>query len=173
MSDSFLLAALATHKTITALQVVLVCRAALAALSAGDAEEALAAATAAILLCPDSQTAWSLRAKALIELQLFTDMLVSVPLMHALDVPEWRTDAEQASTRLQSLFGSLPAFMQDTADPDAEVRSSAWKALAAADPTSLQARSAVFSEWLQEAARMREAEEVEKKKKKKKNLTMN
>ena len=168
MSDSFLLAALATHKTITALQVVLVCRAALAALSAGDAEEALAAATAAILLCPDSQTAWSLRAKALIEMQLFTDMLVSAPLMHALDVPEWRTDAEQASTRLQSLFGSLPAFMQDTADPDAEVRSSAWKALAAADPTSLQARAAVFSEWLQEAARMREAEEVEKKKKKKK-----
>ena len=167
MSDSFLLAAAAMRTTMSALQVVLVCRAALAALSAGgDAEEALAAAKAAILLCPDSQTAWSLRAKALIELQLYTDMLVSVPLMHALDVPEWRTDAEQASTKLQSLFGSLPAFMHDTADPDAEVRSSAWKALAAADPTSLQARASVYSEWLQEAARMREAEEAEQKKKK-------
>jgi len=110
------------------------------------------------MLCPECCTSWLLRAKALNALQCYTDMLASVPIMHALSVPSWREEAEQASAELQGLFDKLPAFMSRTASADAEDRSEAWKELATADPTSLQARTAVYSEWLQMASRMRQDE---------------
>ena len=129
------------------------CDAAAAALAADDPEEALAAAEAAVVLQPESSRAWSLRAQALNELQLFADVLAAVPYMQSLDSDTWQQEAERASSSLQSLFALLPAAMAGTANSDPDERLDAWKELAQADPTSLQARSSIYISWLQEAAR--------------------
>ena len=62
----------------SAVQSAAACDAAAAALAADDPEEALAAAEAAVVLQPESSRAWSLRAQALNELQLFADVLAAV-----------------------------------------------------------------------------------------------
>ena len=130
------------------------CDAAAEALAADDPEEALAAAEAAVVLQPESSRAWSLRAQALNELQLFADVLAAVPYMRSLgDADNWQQEAERASTSLQSLFALLPAAMAGTASSDPDERLAAWTELAEADPTSLQARSSLYTSWLQEAAR--------------------
>ena len=129
------------------------CDAAAAALAADDPEEALAAAEAAVVLQPESSRAWSLRAQALNELQLFADVLAAVPYMRSLGDSAWQQEAERASSSLQSLFALLPAAMAGTANSDPDERLDAWKELAQADPTSLQARSSIYISWLQEAAR--------------------
>ena len=137
-----------------AVQSAAACDAAAAALAADDPEEALAAAEAAVVLQPESSRAWSLRAQALNELQLFADVLAAVPYMRSLgDSDTWQQEAERASTSLQSLFALLPAAMAGTANSDPDERLDAWKELAQADPTSLQARSSIYISWLQEAAR--------------------
>ena len=130
------------------------CDAAAEALAANDPEEALAAAEAAVVLQPESSRAWSLRAQALNELQLFADVLAAVPYMRSLgDADNWQQEAERATTSLQSLFALLPAAMAGTASSDPDERLAAWTELAEADPTSLQARSSLYTSWLQEAAR--------------------
>ena len=43
--------------------------------------------------------------------------------------------------------------MAGTASSDPDERLAAWTELAEADPTSLQARSSLYTSWLQEAAR--------------------
>jgi hypothetical protein len=130
------------------------CDAAAEALAANDPEEALAAAEAAVVLQPESSRAWSLRAQALNELQLFADVLAAVPYMRSLgDADNWQQEAERATASLQSLFALLPAAMAGTASSDPDERLAAWTELAEADPTSLQARSSLYTSWLQEAAR--------------------
>lgn len=130
------------------------CDAAAEALAADDPEEALAAAEAAVVLQPESSRAWSLRAQALNELQLFADVLAAVPYMRSLgDADNWQQEAERATASLQSLFALLPAAMAGTASSDPDERLAAWTELAEADPTSLQARSSLYTSWLQEAAR--------------------
>ena len=64
------------------------------------------------MLQPESSRAWSLRAQALNELQLFADVLAAVPYMRSLgDSDTWQQEAERATTSLQSLFALLPAAM--------------------------------------------------------------
>ena len=137
-----------------AAQAAAACDAAAAALAADDPEEALAAAEAAVVLQPVSSRAWSLRAQALNELQLFADVLAAVPYMRSLgDADDWQQETERATASLQSLFALLPAAMAGTASGDPDERLAAWTELAQADPTSLQARSSLYTSWLQEAAR--------------------
>ena len=132
------------------------CTAAAAALAEGREEEALAAADAALMARPDLARAWSLRAKSLNACGLFVDMLASVPHLRAVDAA-WEADAAVAQSSLQSLFEALPAFMQRTASSDREEYFAAWSEILEADPTSLQARSAIYAEWLAEATRRRDA----------------
>ena len=136
------------------------CNAAAAALAADDAEEALAAADTAVLARPRWSKAWALRAQALNQLQLFADVLASVPLMLVVDESgaTWYQEAGTAQASLQALGSRLPTIMAGTASSDLSERYEAWVELAQADPTSLQARSAIYNEWVQEATRMRDAE---------------
>ena len=132
------------------------CTAAAAVLAEGREEVALAAADAALMARPDLARAWSLRAKSLNACGLFVDMLASVPHLRAVDAA-WESDAAVAQSSLQSLFEALPAFMQRTASSDREEYFAAWSEILEADPTSLQARSAIYAEWLAEATRRRDA----------------
>ena len=133
------------------------CRASVAALAAGDPEEALAAAEAALVMCPQWPLAWGYRATALNELQLYADVLASVPCMQYTGAP-WEVEGGRAQSALQSLFQQLPEFMGRTACADQDDRNEAWSELAAMDPTSLHARSAVYGHWVEHAARMRDKE---------------
>ena len=165
MSDTFIAAVIARSadarplvaETDPSPQTAQACNAVIAALNEGDIETALDAADAAVSLQPRFPLSWTLRARCLNELQLFADVLVMVPYMQAIGAA-WQEEAERAQSSLQSLFQQLPVFMQRTASSDADDRLTAWQELAQADPTSLQARTAVYNAWLQEAMRMRESE---------------
>ena len=107
-----------------------------------------------MLLQPESSRAWGLRAQALNELQLFADVLAAMPYMRSIGGSgDWQQEVERATASLQSLFALLPATMAGTASSDPDERLAAWTELAEADPTSLQARSSLYTSWLQEAAR--------------------
>lgn len=130
--------------------------AAAAGLAAGDPEQALAAAEYGLLLDPHSSLLWTHRAHALNELQLHADVLASVPFMQAVGA-QWQLHGGHAQAALQSLFANLPTFMAQTASGSHEEQLTAWSELNEADPTSLQARSAIYREWLQEVMRRLES----------------
>ena len=167
MSDSFLKAveersreACFGSKDSSSTAAAKACDAAVAALSAGDAESALDAANDAIMLEPKLPIAWGLRSKALNELHLFADVLASVPCMSFIDETgeAWGAEGLRAQASLQALFQDMPGYMARSGSGDLEDRLAMWSELAEIDPTSLQARSAVYGDWVQKAARMREEE---------------
>lgn len=141
----------------SAATVAAACDAAAAALADGDAEFALAAADHALTIRPDWPLAWIHRATALNDLQLHADMLAAVPYMESVGAP-WQTEGMRARAALEGLYEQLPMFMDRTKSDCYASALTAWKELYAADPTSLQARSAVYGEWLQQATRIQELE---------------
>jgi aspartyl/asparaginyl beta-hydroxylase (cupin superfamily) len=165
MSDSFLRAvaeraAAAASSSTMGSNFADACNAAAAALEEGDAESALHAANAAIIAQPLSADGWALRSKALNELHLFADVLASVPCMSSIDETgeSWGVEGLRAQASLQALFQAMPELMARTGSGDLDARQEAWTELMDSDPTSLQGRSAVYGDWVQQAARMREAE---------------
>jgi tetratricopeptide (TPR) repeat protein len=134
------------------------CDQAAAALAYGDAESALELANTAIMMQPDLGDAWFQRAEALNSLQLFADVLASLPQMQAFaDADATALQAAHARAHITALFELLPSCMRRTAATDYEERLAAWEELKEADPTSLQARSFIYTDWLQKVNQMREA----------------
>ena len=165
MSDSFLKAVVERSATFASgaadgNALADACNAAAAALDAGDAETALHAANAAVMLQPTWPLAWGLRSKALNALHQFADVLASVPCMSSIDETgeSWGVEGLSAQASLQALFEGMSGFMSRTASSDLDDRLAAWKELLDADPTSLQTCSAVYGDRLQQAARKREVE---------------
>lgn len=166
MSDSFLQAVAersavaASSSTMRNTRLAEALGAAAAALEQGDAESALHTANAAVSAHPLSLDAWALRSKALNELHLFADVLASVPCMSSIDETgeSWGVEGLRAQASLQALVQAMPELMARTASGDMDDRQAAWTELMDSDPTSLQGRSAVYGDWVQQAAHMREAE---------------